>query len=294
MADKIWASSSSNDWATAGNWAPSGVPANGDDVYIDGSASNVDIADGLNQSAVTLASLRVSATYTGRIGTASAYLQVGATALDIGTPAQGGTTPSGSTRIKINLGSVQSAVTIHSTSTSSADTGLDPVRIIGTHASNTLTVLSGRVGVATTNPSESSTIATLNVVGQSSFATTGAGVTLGTVSNNGGNVVANSAITTLNAIAGTTFARGDGAITTVNADGGECFLWNRSGSTDIGTLNWNGAMLNFRGEPTSLTIGATNIKRGGTCQVFSSSQVDWGTVTFDATNQTSISMSVTD
>ena len=60
-------------------------------------------------------------------------------------------------------------------------------------------------------------------------------------------------------------------------------LYNRNGGTCITTLNWDGASLSFREQPKAITIGTTAIKRGGTASVYSSSQVTWGTVTFDPT-----------
>lgn len=289
MATNRWISTSSTDWATGANWSTGSAPSTGDDAYFDANGT-ADVLLNLNQSGVTLASLNIASTYTGNIGSASAYLQISATALNIGAASNDGTTGSGSGRIKINVGTNQTAAVIYSTASTSTDTGVEPVRLLGSHASNAITVLSGRVGIATTVAGETSVFATANVVGDDSYLDLGPGVTLTTVSNNGGNITANSAMTTLNSIGGTTTVWGAGLIGTCNADGGQLNLFNKASGTDITTLNWNGSTLNFRGQPTSLTIGTTAIKRGGTASLFSASQVNWGTVTFDPTYITNVSI----
>ena len=48
MATKLWNGGVSGDWSVAGNWTPSGVPTNGDDVYLENNA--VDVDAGLNQT----------------------------------------------------------------------------------------------------------------------------------------------------------------------------------------------------------------------------------------------------
>lgn len=288
MAKKIWIGTT-NDWGTAGNWSGSGVPANGDDVYFDSSVSQ-DVGAGLNQSAVTLASLNIAATFIGKIGTASAYLQVGATLLNIGAPSLSGTPSEGSQRIKIDLGSVQSAVVVFASNKTTADTGLEPIRIKGTHASNTLNVLGGRVGVATTSPSEVATIATVKVTGNTSFLNLSAGCTLTTITNNGGTVNVNSAATTITNISGNLKTGGTGLIGTFNADGGGVVLNNRASGDDVTTLSWNGANIDWGGNPDAFIANATTIKRGGTGRWFSATQVNLGTVTVDPTYGTAVSI----
>lgn len=290
MATKKWISTSSTDWATAGNWSPSGVPTNSDDVYFDATGT-ASVTTGLDQSTITLTSLTIAANYTGQIGTSSAYLQISATTVNIGVPSLSSVQATGSTRIKLDTGTNAATVTVQSTASTSADTGLEPVRIIGAHASNALYVTSGRVGLGTTSPGEA---ATFPVVGITSGATvtSGTGCTLATATNNGGTLTIQSAITTLNALGGTTTTKGTGLIGTLSALGGTIYIGHRRSGTDITTLNWGGAVLNFQASPDSLTVGTTAITRGGTAKVFSASQINWGTVTFDATNTTAVSMSV--
>lgn len=80
MADKIWVGTDTGnegDWATADNWSPSGVPTNGDDVFIiSGSQS---ITDGYDQHTVTLSSLTIIGGedyFTGDIGDATHDLYI--------------------------------------------------------------------------------------------------------------------------------------------------------------------------------------------------------------------------
>lgn len=73
MATKYWTNANANgDWSVAGNWSPSGVPVTGDDVFIE-QGSDAIIA-GLNQTAVNLASLRIS--FMGSIGTSTTPLTI--------------------------------------------------------------------------------------------------------------------------------------------------------------------------------------------------------------------------
>lgn len=209
------ASAGPNDWSTAANWSGAAVPVNGDTVIIENTSTP--ILWGLDQSAVTLAELRILQSYTGMIGLnplhfltnvsginetvttlkaeyRETYLKVGATLLNIGQFVGGGSAPAGASRLKINVGSVQTAATVHNTATASADSGMQPCRIIGTHASNTLTVYAGIVGVATADGSEVATIATIAQRGGT--LTLAAGVTWSTVYKSGGHLVVRSASTT--------------------------------------------------------------------------------------------------
>lgn len=215
MAVRTWIGTTSGDWGVTTNWVEGSVPVTGDAAYFKNNA--VSVTAGLNQSAVTLASLTIDATYTGAIGTPSAYLQVGATALRIGDPSQSGTAGNGSGRIKIDLGSVQTTAVIVSTSTGTTDAGLQPVRLIGSHASNAITVLAGRVGIATTISSETATFAAVSLAGAGATVTLGSGVTLTTLRMANGVANVNGAFTTGYVDGGTLTVNGTGAVTTVYA-----------------------------------------------------------------------------
>lgn len=208
--------------------------------------------------------MTISQTYIGTIGNAgtgaSSYLKVSATTWTIGVPATDGTNPGGSGRIKIDFGSVQFTGTVLNTSQSSSDSGSPPVQIKGTHASNKLYVLSGKAGVATATPGETSTLTELDVVGNGAQVVCGSGVTLTTVNVAGGaNLTTNTAMTTLGIGSGSKVtAYGTGAITTTN-NSGTLNLNIRNGGTAATTINnYAGATVDCSGAPAALTIGTLN------------------------------------
>jgi hypothetical protein len=170
------ASSGPNDWNVAANFTPAAVPVAGDDGYLRNCSR--DVSYGLNQSAVTLATLAVDMTMTGKVGTASAWFRIGATSWRIGDPGGDGQAGTGSPRVKIDFGGAAfSGVVVNSYDQQSADAGLEPVQLKGTHAGNELIVLGGRVGVATVSPSDVATLANWTVTGNSAVLNLGPGVT---------------------------------------------------------------------------------------------------------------------
>lgn len=261
-------SGNANNWSTAANWSLGTAPVTGEKVWITGSVGSTiyAITDGLNQSAVTLAELNIVSDYTGTtalIGTASAYLQIGATIVNVGLPAPSGT-GAGSGRIKLNLGSVASRIAVFSTASSGTDSGnvLEPLRIIGTSASNILMVYGGVVGVGTTNPSEQATLDKLTVAG-SGTVNCGPRVTLDEVWNKGGTITTRSAITVLYQHSGTTTTFGDVALATANVYGGTLIASNRKGSgSEITTLNLRGGTVNFAQNPEAVAVGTLSYRKG--------------------------------
>lgn len=173
-----------NVWAAA-NFSSGSLPANGDTVIIEN--NGVPILWNLDQSAVTLAELRVMQSYTGLIGldnrrfvtsvsgvtesfTTSKtdyrddYLKISADVVNVGQIVGSGI-PAGATRLKVNVGSVQTAANVYNTSTASTDFPLQPCRMIGTSGSNVFTIYGGIVGIATTTGSDTSSAAFINVYG---------------------------------------------------------------------------------------------------------------------------------
>lgn len=254
------AASGPNDWSTASNWSGGSVPVNSDTVIIEN--SNVPILWGLDQSAVTLAELRVMQSYTGYIGLPEekfattvdpdtwlvtstsvkpeyrdCYLKIGATLLNIGQN-NGVNNPGGSSRLKINLGSAQYTGRVYNSGTASFD-NKQPILLLGTHASNALYVYGGIVGVANSLGSEVSTIATLNQSGGD--VTFGKGVTWTDVYKANGKLQVNSPSSSGNIYN----SNGD---TTVWATSSKIAnIFNYAGSTSI-----NG----------SLTVDAANVYGG--------------------------------
>lgn len=213
MANQVWQGDDGtvpNDWSDADNWDGAAVPVNSDNVWLQQNA--IDITAGLNQSAVTVASLNAEHSFTGSLGSATAFLQIGATACIVGRHTGLGT-PAGSSRIKIDFGSVQTALTVYRTGTSSSDSNKEPARFKGTHASNVVTVHDGTVGLATDDPDDQIVVSSLAVFG--GVVNCGPGATLTTISVDGGQLTVRTGFTTLTQRDGTVNTFGSGAATTV-------------------------------------------------------------------------------
>lgn len=148
---EVTASAGPNHWDTAGNWLPAGVPANGDDVRFE--IGNVPCLYGLSQSSVTLATLNIAMSYTGKIGlnrvNTLGYLEYRTTELTIGASVIliGYGNGSGPSKVALNNGSVQTAVEIRD-SGGSAESGIPCVTWRGTNTSNALQIYGGDVGIA--------------------------------------------------------------------------------------------------------------------------------------------------
>lgn len=259
-------SSGPNHWDTLANWSDGALPANTDTVIVEN--SNVDILYGLAQSAVTLTLLDIKASYTGKIGLPrhngsyyeyrDQYLAISTTTLKVGDG-----TGDGSGRIKINTGSVQTSVTCLYTA-ASAEQGVESFIWKGTHASNTVQVTRGNMGVAIFT-SETATIATLKVGYQQSVQSDasvrcGSGTSLTTIDKSGGLLAISSDCTTIIQTDGTLKAIGDGIdVTTVKNEGGT-FQYASNGV--IGTLiTANNAVSDFNGDLRAKTV--TTCERHG-------------------------------
>lgn len=148
---EVTASAGPNHWDTAGNWLPSGVPANGDDVRFE--IGNVPCIYGLSQSSVTLATLNIAMSYTGKIGlnrvNTLGYLEYRTTELTIGASAIliGYGNGSGPSKVALNNGSVQAAVEVRD-SGGSSESGIPCITWRGTNTSNALQIYGGDVGIA--------------------------------------------------------------------------------------------------------------------------------------------------
>jgi len=275
MANRIWVGNAvahQGDWSwddsgasfATSNWidetgAKVAKPADGDDVYFENASRSV--TSGYGQSAITLGSLNIAQSYTGEIGSTSAYMQVSADVVNIGLQGQGAN-GTGSRRIKLDLGSDQATVNVLATSASSLDTGLPVVRLLGTHASNVLNVVSGSVGVAATSSGEVSTMAAVNV--GAGIVTLGAGCSLTAIDIGKGGRVTNlgAAATTVN-VCGTAAiytAYGSGAHTTINVDAGSV-VYNSSGTITTAAVL---GTLDLSSDPAGKTITNCKVYKGAT------------------------------
>ncbi len=268
MGKLFWISTSSTDPSVGANWSTGSAPANGDDVFIVPVAglalANIAYKD---MSTVTLNSLTISAAIA--IGTTDAtsgnfygYWKIGATTWTINGPVK---------RVKINFGSVQYAGIVQQTG-QSIDSGAATVRVLGTHASNTLDVSGGSsVGVATNLPGETSTVLTANVTDPQSDLEFGPGVTWTAVSA-GTQATIDAASATAGSGPGTTITSADGAVatltagnlTTANCTGGTIALSNRPASGHVASaVNIsNGGILDLSGSPDAGTIPAVSFGKG--------------------------------
>jgi|ERR1700734_2497758 len=185
MANPVWTGATDNSWSTTTNWSTGAVPVTGDNVTLSGT---VPITSGLSQSGVTLASLIVLPNGV-TCGTLTTPLAISASLVICPAPT-GNQISQGITRLNLNLGSNAAEVVVQSTGTS-LDSGLDPVRITGSNASNALTVSGGIVGLGTNLTTDTPTFPTITVTGGQ--LTCGIGlVDNGALTLTGGTVIANN------------------------------------------------------------------------------------------------------
>ena len=275
MATKLWIGGNAagvGSWNVAANWSPSGVPASGDSVYITGPDSdNQDINAGLDQTAtgpegteIVLANLTILDNYLGHIGLAgTSYLQVSATRCYLNVTS-GVFGANGSPRCKIDFGANQTACYITGSCVSTKDRGLEPIRLLGTHASNTLLVTGkATVGVATTNNAEVSTFASVTAGASGGLPTInlGEGCTLTTVAIGGGTIRNRGAdVTTVSLSGGTYISQGSAVHGTVNVRGGTVF-YNSDGTLTTAVVG-GGATLDFSRDARAKTATNMSMSRG--------------------------------
>lgn len=255
MSAIYWLGTTSGDWGTTTNWSTGTVPVAGDDVYFTNNA--VDVTLSLAQSAVTLNSLNVDQSYTGKIAAAGTYLQINATTLNIGK-ASSDQISIGSSRIHLN--GAFTTVNVIDTSSSSADSGFQPVCLVGTIT--TLNIRSGRLGVAVLTPIETATVTTVNIT-QSDTASSSPVVTFGLVALTTANIEAGklihkgtATVTTAKVVGGEYRVDNNAAHTTISVESGKC-VYNGTGT--ITNLNIYDATADFSNDPRPKTITNFNV-----------------------------------
>lgn len=266
-----------NHFDNVDNWSGGSVPVDSDDIVFD--SGNVDCLYQLSNSAITPTSITITQGYTGKIGLArqnvddsafpyneyrSRYLALGTSADGINTAVTiGGGDGTGSGRILLDSGSGQATVVILNSGTPEL-TGIPAIQWKGTHASNTLAISKGSLGVAYW-AGETATVATLSVGYRTNqagdvTAVMGSGTTLTTINQTGGALETNSALTTMNQRGGT-WTHMSGAVTTANIDGGSCRY--RATST-LTTAVVGVGELDFRQDPRSRTVTNCDLNKGAT------------------------------
>jgi len=162
--------------------------------------------------------------FVGTIGTADrsgapfGYWKIGATTWTIGAPSADGVVYSGSGRIKIDFGTGAFNGTVFATG-SSADDGAESLRVLGNNSASRISVLGGRVGVATNLPGETATSPRWTSRGSNAVCNLGPGVTWTTANVAGGGIltVNSGSSGTLSAASGASVTtHGSAAIATIN------------------------------------------------------------------------------
>ncbi len=188
------ASSGPADASVGANYSTGGLPGNGDDLVFSASANSC--VFGLSAlSALTLNSLSIDQSFTGKIGLARnnpagyveyrpQYLQVGATTITIGNGPG-----NGSGRIKIDNLAVQTTVNVFNSGQAS-DPGVKTILWKGTHAANVVNISKGSFAAGYLE-GDSATIATLRQGFQTNQngdvdCLLGPGCTLSTINKTGG------------------------------------------------------------------------------------------------------------
>lgn len=282
-----------NDWSTTANWSTGTVPTNSDVVII--ANNSVPICWGLAQTGVTLTSLRIDKSYTGKIGlpytkfatNAAAstfdtskteyrahYLAIKTPILDIGEDSATGS-PAGSGRLKIDTSTTASQITIYDTATTSADgTGTSAVRLKADSSTTDIYVrlAPGGVSIAGEVPGETSTVGDVNVSedGSSAQVYVGSGVTLTNYIQRGGTNVLDAAatVTAVTVDGGTLTVEGDYTITTLTQNDGLVIdnhiktSGNAITTANLkgGTTDWSRSLEARVAATVNLSVGATFVR----------------------------------
>jgi hypothetical protein len=251
----VWTGTTSTAFATGTNWSPSGPPTTGDSAYFDFNATRALAAS--DQHTVVLANLFIKSTCTYDIGDAATSLQIAATNWRLGDSSNSASAGAFNGRINLDFGTNQFTGVVVNTGSTSTDSGKEPVRVKGTHASNRLIVTSGRVGVATDNIGDTAQLSEIDCLGGT--INVGSGTTLATFRQEAGVGLLNSAVTTIQQDGGTLTTAGSGAITTANISGTANF-----GSTGtITTLEvFPTGRATFNGDYRSKTVTTIKMHRG--------------------------------
>jgi hypothetical protein len=265
------ASSGPNDVSVPGNWSTGSLPANGDSVYLTSSAVpllwNLDAL-----AAVTPALVQGDSTFTANVGLPRTnpngypeyrpqYLQFsGATAFNLVVGAGGG-----SQMLQFDFGAGQVAANVAAPGSPSVQ-GRPAVILKGTHAANTLNVTLGNVGSAI-DPGEVSTWATVSSGYQSSPTTDvtlllGAGCTLTTITQDGGQLTVQSNTTTHTVRGGAATILGAATVGTLDVENGTVYDQSTGTKTTV-TVGPFGT-IDARSNPQTKTYTNTTVNGGGT------------------------------
>jgi hypothetical protein len=234
MASYEWDGSASGVWATAGNWTPSGPPADTDTAIFNQTSSAGTAVAGGDNSTTELAVLRVDSTYTQAFGDNLSPVIIDTTLCEIHRPGNGTTAGTGSGRINISVPDVVCTFRIYGTKSAGTDTGKAPVRIkTGANANFLYMTGAGRVAVALDSVGDTAQFTTISCQHTGATIDVGSGTTLTNWRQGSGTGNLYNALTNLLQDAGVVSHYGTGTITTASVGG----TANLNASGTITTLN---------------------------------------------------------
>jgi len=266
--------SSANHWNAAANWSGGAVPVDSDDVVIE--RTDIEIRYGFAQTAIDLTSLTIPASFTGKIGLpdyneTGGYYEYRTKSLMLGTATtvtigRGDGQCSGF--IRLHLGTNATTVNVEGTATP-AVAGLPALMIQGSNASNVLNLTQGNVGLAV-GAGETAQFPTIRVGSETSPTSDatlvcGAGCTLaGTITQAGGSVTVQTAVTTWTKTAGSTSTcLGSATIGTLTQDGQGVHYSQSSGTITTATFRGAGAVFDKTRDLRAQTITNSTFTNGG-------------------------------
>lgn len=254
------------DWNVADNWSEATKPTTGDIVYIENCAT--DILYGMNQAAVTLAALHIRQSFLGRLGLPNAYLRIQASAVRIGEH-YGATTPAGSPRIKLQLGTVKTDIFVYNSARYAAEPNLPPIRLLATHANSTMVIQRGRVGIACENSAETSQINSLTVgyvANQAADADVvcGPGLIINSVSHYGGSTTVQSSLESAIVYGGALTLAGSGDVESLVCMGGTTYCQTTG---TIASLEITGGTADFDRCAVNRTVTQLSLYTTGTGKI---------------------------
>lgn len=271
-ASETTAATGRNHWNNADNWSTGSVPANSDDVYIEG--SGVPIKYGLAQSSVTLASLNINNTdqdfFIGLpdtnqdagtnenpiLGEVTAYAEFRAQELAISATTI--TIDSDCTLLRINTGSNQTTVNV--ARVGGEQNGVPALRLAGGHTSNAYYVAAGSVGIAYDGAS-TATIDALGITGDRAIVRCGAGVTwsTATITHQAGTLYLASNWQTINQFGGAIYNQAAATGTTLTQRGG---VFYQQSTGTLGTADISGTFDCSRNAKAKTTTNVTIRAKG--------------------------------
>lgn len=267
------ANSGPNDVSVPANWSGAALPVNNDTVAIDPDADD-DLLYGL-ETLAAVTGLTVNHTGTVLVGLPSMnedgtaypeyrqqYLLTAGGTVNLGS-ASAAQSNQGTDRFKHDGGAAATTWNVYHTG-EGRDDDLEAALLLGTHAANVLNATGpSQVGVAVFG-GEVSTLLTLNAAA-GAYVRLGAGVTLGTVNNNGAAVEVNAAVGTLlshGTAGGLTTVSGTGAVAQLTALAGTV-VYNTTGTLGGATVLMGGALLDFsQGQGSALVTNPIDTYSG--------------------------------